>query len=214
MVWRYPEHISIPFTSLPPASSNNGRTMKCDPLVAGQGYTYWTSDGTYWRPAYGRQTLYALPSDILGTTTANPELFLTIPFPALLMPDGRTQLRTSLGADHLIGTSDTVNFYQRFGTAGTVADAVLAQCQAATTQLAGGWENDFSRVSPTELRKHGAGAVTVPNPMSGVTTVARAAAITVGNLGTTLNYLTVWCDLTTGGTEKGNLHAFTVEIVG
>lgn len=202
------------FTSLPPAANNTGRTMLVSPLVVGQPYLYMISDGTYWRPCNGRQTLYCLSANILGTTTADPELLITIPIPALLIPDGRIQLRITAGFDKLLGTSDTVNFYQRFGTAGTTSDAVLAQSTLATTVISHGTYNEFNRVSATELRKHGAGGVTIVNSMSGQTTVVRAAAITVGNLGTTLNYLTLWSDLTTSGTEKGNVHAFTVEILG
>lgn len=213
-VWSYPDHVAVDFTSLPPAASNTGRVFKCNPRVAGQGYFYMVSDGTYWRPYGGEQKLYVLDAPIYMAVNATDQLMLSIPIPPTLIPDGRAYIKTFIGVDKLLGTTDTLTTRQRFGPLGTSSDPVLFNPALATTNISGGFTNQVSRLTTTTIRKHGSGSSSSSNALSSSSTVARNAAITVGGLDAVMNYLTVWLQMTTGTTEYGVLHSFTAEIMG
>ena len=210
----YEDRIAIPFTSLPPAASNDGRVMRCQPLVAGQGYFYMVSDGTYWRPYGGEQKLYILDAPLNMAVNNTVQKLLTIPIPAMLIPCGRTYLKVVVGCEKLLGTSDTLNVTQKMGPLDTSSDPNLFGTTLATTQIAGGATNEASRMSSTTVRKHGKGNAFDSSAVSGIGTVATPAAITVGNMDSVVNYLGVYGQMTTGSTEYGSIHSLTVEIMG
>jgi hypothetical protein len=204
----------IDFTALPEAVYHNGKIVRCNPLVAGQGYFYMVSDGTYWRPYGGEQKLYVLAAPIDMAVNNSAQLLVQVPIPPGLIPDGRAYLKTVLGADKLLGTTDTCTTYQRLGPLGTAGDPTLFGATMTTTNISIGTTQECNRTSSTTVRKHGNGNAYANNALSGVSTAARAAAITVGNLDTTTNYFSVFLQMTTGTTEYGQLHSFTLEIMG
>lgn len=213
-LWKNEDRVAVPFTSLPPAASNTGRVMRCQPQVAGQGYFYMVSDGTFWRPYGGEQKLYTLATPIDMAVNATVQLLVSIPIPAMMIPDGRAYLKTVLGADKLLGVADTCTTYQRFGPLGTAGDPTLFGATMATTNISTGSTQECNRVGATSIRKHGGGAAYTTGALSAVSATVRQAAITVGNMDTTLNYFTVWGGMSTGTTEYGQLHSFTLEIMG
>ena len=209
---------SIDFTNLPPAASNVGRVFQCNPLVAGQGYFYMVSDGTFYRPYGGEQKGYVLGAPIDMAVNSDYQFLLRIPIPPRLIVCGRSYIKTVICADKLAvtppATSDTSTFYQYFGPNGDNTDPILFSTVFGTTIIDGGITNEASRLSATSMRKHGAGGVGAANSMSGTSSTVRPPAITVGNLATTTNYLSVYGKMTTGTNEYGQLHAYTMEFMG
>lgn len=205
---------TLDFSLLPDASNNDGRIVRCNPLVAGQPYFFMISDGTYWRPLNGSALLYALPAEVVMTNDAAAQLVASIPIPAGMLVDYRSKLQTFLSVEKLGGTSDTLTMLQRLGTAGTVSDTILFNPALATTAITVGSTARASRITGTTVRKEGSAGTGVYNSLSASSTSARTNAITVGNMDTTTNYLTLWGDLTTGGGEYGVVGAFSVWLLG
>lgn len=202
----------VAWADRPPAEYNTGRTICCSPLVTGQSYFYMVSDGTYWRPVGGDQVVYNLAAPIDMALNSNNQKVVSIPFPALLMPDGRAMVEVTMGWDKLAGTSDTLLTSVYFGTADTTSDQLaFPQSSLVTTNIVFGVVQKFARISATTTRKLGSTTIAT---FSGVGTSARVAAVTVGNMGTTTNYLGVYGKMTTGTTEYGQLHALTVRLIG
>lgn len=128
--------------------------------------------------------------------------------------DGRSYLKTVIGADKLLGTTDTLTITQKVGPLNTSSDPTLFGSTVATTSITVGSTNEAGRITATTIQKHGKGNAFDNTSLSGVATIARPAAITVGDLATTTNYLNVYGQMTTGTTEYGQIHAFTMEIMG
>ena len=206
--------VGVDFTALPDPAANDGRVMRCNPLVAGQGYFYMVSDGTFWRPYGGCQPLYRLAAPVQMAVNTSAQILAQIPIPPKLIPDGRAYIKSIAGADKLGGTSDTLTLHQRFGPNGSSADTALFSASLSGSNVSVGIVNMASRVSPTTVRKHGKGNSFDPLSFGGNSTTGRQAAFTVGDMDTTLNYLTVFGIMSTGTVEYGQLHAFTVELMG
>ena len=206
--------VGVDFTALPDPAANDGRVMRCNPLVAGQGYFYMVSDGTFWRPYGGCQPLYRLAAPVQMAVNTSAQILAQIPIPPKLIPDGRAYIKSIAGADKLGGTSDTLTLHQRFGPNGSSADTGLFSASLSGSNVSVGIVNMASRVSPTTVRKHGKGNTFDTLSFGGTSTTGRQAAFTVGNMDTTLNYLTVFGIMSTGTVEYGQLHAFTVELMG
>ena len=206
--------VGVDFTALPDPAANDGRVMRCNPLVAGQGYFYMVSDGTFWRPYGGCQPLYRLAAPVQMAVITSAQLLAQIPIPPKLIPDGRAYIKSIAGADKLGGISDTLTLHQRFGPNGSSADTALFSASLSGSNVSVGIVNMASRVSPTTVRKHGKGNTFDMLSFGGTSTTGRQAAFTVGNMDTTLNYLTVFGIMSTGTVEYGQLHAFTVELMG
>jgi hypothetical protein len=203
---------SLAFSSLPDASQYTGVIFKCDPLVAGQNFFYVVSDGTYYRPFGGDQVLYNLSAPIDMAVNNSNQKLVSIPFPALLMPDGRASVEVVMGWDKLLGTSDTLTISAYFGTANSSSDQLaFPQSSLATTNITLGIWQKFARISATTTRKLGSPAIAT---FSSVSASARGAAVTVGNMDSVTNYLNIYGAMTTGATEKGELHALTVRLIG
>ena len=206
--------VGVDFTALPDPAANDGRVMRCNPLVAGQGYFYMVSDGTFWRPYGGCQPLYRLAAPVQMAVNTSAQILAQIPIPPKLIPDGRAYIKSIAGADKLGGISDTLTLHQRFGPNGSSADTALFSASLSGSNVSVGIVNMASRVSPTTVRKHGKGNSFDPLSFGGNSTTGRQAAFTVGDMDTTLNYLTVFGIMSTGTVEYGQLHAFTVELMG
>ena len=206
--------VGVDFTALPDPAANDGRVMRCNPLVAGQGYFYMVSDGTFWRPYGGCQPLYRLAAPVQMAVNTSAQILAQIPIPPKLIPDGRAYIKSIAGADKLGGTSDTLTLHQRFGPNGSSADTGLFSASLSGSNVSVGIVNMASRVSPTTVRKHGKGNTFDTLSFGGTSTTGRQAAFTVGDMDTTLNYLTVFGIMSTGTVEYGQLHAFTVELMG
>ncbi|MFA7256051.1 MAG: hypothetical protein WC047_00550 [Kiritimatiellales bacterium] len=156
--------------------------------------------------------VYNLAAPIDMALNSNNQKVVSIPFPALLMPDGRAMVEVTMGWDKLAGTSDTLLTSVYFGTADTTSDQLaFPQSSLVTTNIVFGVVQKFARISATTTRKLGSTTIAT---FSGVGTSARVAAVTVGNMGTTTNYLGVYGKMTTGTTEYGQLHALTVRLIG
>jgi hypothetical protein len=202
----------LDFTSLPPAANNAGVMAQCNPLVAGQNYFYMVSDGTYWRPVGGDQILYNLSAQIDMAVNNSDQLLVSVPLPTGLLPDGRSTIEVVQGWDKLLGTSDTLTTTTRIGAANTTSDATVFPPSAiASTNITMGFGHRFARISATEVRKQGSPTVTA---FSSVSANVRTAAVTVGSMDTVTNYLGIYGRMTTGSTEKGELHALTVRLIG
>ena len=206
--------VGVDFTALPDPAANDGRVMRCNPLVAGQGYFYMVSDGTFWRPYGGCQPLYRLAAPVQMAVNTSAQILAQIPIPPKLIPDGRAYIKSIAGADKLGGISDTLTLHQRFGPNGSSADTALFSASLSGSNVSVGIVNMASRVSPTTVRKHGKGNTFDMLSFGGTSTTGRQAAFTVGDMDTTLNYLTVFGIMSTGTVEYGQLHAFTVELMG
>ncbi len=213
-LWKNEGRVAVDFTALPPAANNNGVVMRCNQLVAGQGYIYFVSDGTYWRPYGGEQKLYVLDAPINMAVNALAQKLISIPIPPGLIVDGRSYIKTVIGADKLLGTTDTLTVSQRIGPLNTDSDPVFVSTTVATTNISAGITSEGGRLSSTTFQKHGAADSGATNPLSSTSATARAAAITTGNFDSSVNYLNVWGQMTTGSTEYGQVHSFTVEIMG
>jgi hypothetical protein len=216
--WRNESRVAVNFTDLPPAALNPGRAIRCNPLVTGQPYFWMESDGEFWRPLCGAQVLYTLGAAIIGDqANPAPQLMLSVPIPPGLMPDLRSMLRTVVGVDHLGGTADNLSHYIKVGTTQTWAgDNIIHQATTNAAVWSGGATNQLSRNTATTVSKHGGGGASSAVSLSVYSGVARAPLdVIVGDLDTETNYLTIWHDLGTGGLgEYGQLHAFTLELIG
>lgn len=210
----YEDRIAIPFTSLPPAASNDGRVMRCQPLVAGQKTFQMESDGGVWKPVCGRQLVYLQDAYIAMALNNLNQLLGQIPIPPGLLSHNGAGLYIMGGAERLGGGSDTVSFRGHFGSLGTNGDSLVLGMTLATTSVSGGSTSFIGRESATSIRKRGAAGAYVANALSVISAAATAAATTCANLDTEINYLSMYGQMTTGTVEYGVQEFFSVELIG
>lgn len=160
--------------------------------------------------------MYVLSAPINMAVNAAAQKLISIPIPPGMIVDGRSYIKTVIGVDKLppASVADTLTLWQRLGPLSTSSDPVLFASTLSTTNISAGVTNEAGRGSNTTMQKHGSGGSYAANSLSSMATTVRAAATTVGDLSTTTNYLSVYGQMTTGTTEYGQIHSFTVEIMG
>jgi hypothetical protein len=195
--------IGVPFASFPAAST------------AGSGALMWEStfgvlmrsDGAYWRPAGGRQLLSRLAADWVMSASGALQIADSITVPPGMIAPGAS-LDVAIGCDKINGVSDTLTIRLKVG-----GQAVLAPTLATTIVSAGGLLR-IKRVSATSIQKCGASSSATFQAMAISSTSSRATALTVPNMDTTPTVIELSGQMTSGATEYGQIHSYTIELVG
>lgn len=162
---------------------------------------HWRWDGTFWRPVNGRAEIGAKVQQVFAAP-GNATAFLVASYP---IPAGAITadmlIAYALGAGKS-GTADTLEVSIRAGSAGLYTDPVLLTCSPATTNDFAATSGLIGRVSDTTLKRLGAGGVGGGDPFGNTGTTTELAAITVANMTSAANLLTIWAKWTTGTAES------------
>lgn len=205
--------VTINFSELPSPENRNNRVFRCNPLASGQPYFWVESDGTAWRPLNGSAVLYKLQAPVDGTDDAAPQLLIQIPIPPGLLQVGSI-LRFTLGADHIGGVADSGTVIVRLGKEGDITDGLLHNPSLNTTNISLGSIQEFQVLTNTTIRKHGASSAGTTTSLTTSSSTVRASAVTIDDIATETNILSLFVDLTTGGLgEYYSIHGFVVELV-
>lgn len=155
-------------------------------------------DGTNWVPLGGRQLIYKLDADETGVVMSTTLQAIT---PACSVPIGilnftGATLEWGLNVDKSTGTN-AVTLAGLFGSANNNTDAQIT-APATRTQQGIFTDGGFRRVSSTSVQVIGNGNAASITRFYDATNSARPAAVTVPNLGTTLQYLRMYGSMATG----------------
>lgn len=192
----------------PSATDNPGATFFAMNLgVAG---ALMRSDGTAWRPLNGRLLMLLQAAAITTVANTTEQVFgaAQVVFPAGLLLVG-AQIQIPSGGLGKSNNADTSSLRFRFGTAGTTADAQVADTTPlATTNQTVPVLAQWRVESLTTLRRVGARGVV----LTGQATVAPRSADTVPDVSANANILSLTSAMTSG-TETMTLHGLQVDLV-
>lgn len=168
------------------------------------------SDGTNWPPVNGRFTAFLQGAAITTVANTTEQVFgaAQVVFPAGLLVVG-AQVQIHSGGLGKSSNADTSSLRFRFGTAGTTADAQVADTTPlATTNQTVPVLAQWRVESLTTLRRVGARGVV----LTGQATGAPRSADTVPDVSANANILSLTSAMTSG-TETMTLHGLQVDLV-
>lgn len=160
-----------------PASAGNGQIYLFTDL--GASGTLMRYAGSRWRPLAGQAQLASLGAAVTGIATSETNVLQT------LIPAGAWQNNDTLrvfitGAKS--GTTNSLQFFVRVGTAGTTADTVITGMSGhvllGAAQVAGGAIYDIKLISATSAQKIGSNQSATMSYAIGTTAAAAATTIT------------------------------------
>lgn len=179
--------------------------MTCSVSDLGNVVTYWryNASAAAWHPLGGKQLIFRLAADAGQTAPAanTTEVVLAgcqVTFPAKSIPAGAT-VRIEMGANKLPTNVESPVVQFRMGSAGTIADTVIAGAWTFTALRLLGTNIPFRRDSATTVGLQGSGAIAQRNRLTDFLNSADPAAITVANMDTTTNYLSLCAQAEDGG---------------
>ncbi len=171
---------------------------------------FFYSNGTRVKPVNGSILLDSIDTannGVIGTveTQVNPT-HLAIPAGVI---SGFDRFRVYLAASKA-GVADTCTIRLRFGPLGTVADPILATVVLAQANQSLGTILEFKRASSTTVQKQGAADPNIN--YAGSSPTAYPAAVTVSNMDSTVMFMSITTQMTTGGLEIPTLQDYTLEL--
>lgn len=187
--------------------------MTCRVSDLGNTSPWFEYDGTNWVPLGRRQLIYRLTADETGVVMSTTLQAIT---PACAIPIGimnfaGATLEWGLNVDKSTGTN-AVTLAGLFGSANGNTDAQITNPSTRTQQ--GIFSDGGCRyASATTLRVIGSGNAASITRFYDATNSARPSAVTVPNLGTTLNYLRMYASMATG-TDTITAHRWHVYMIG
>jgi len=198
----------------PSATGRTGLMIRITDVGAGQlgtgGGTLWMSNGTRWKLSNNQGVIDSIDTEnaSAGNTTEqnlNPN--------HNLIPGGVIGLYDRFYVEFTpskSGTTSNCTLRLRFGSAGTVADTVIATISdLAATNQTGGYRLGFKRTSATTIQRLGNN--NAANSYSGATTGAFGADITVPNLDSVGQYLSITSQID-AGTEIVTIKDYTLTL--
>ena len=173
------------------------------------GGNYFFSNGTRYKPVNGSITLDTIDTFNTGVTGVaeqqlNPNHII---IPAGVI-QGFDRIRFWLGFSKS-GTTDTATLNIRLGSAGVVTDTLLAAIAIQATTLSAGFFMEFKRQSATTVQKQGSANALLS--YAGESTSAYPGAVTVQNLDTLAQYVSIGCVMG-GTTDTPTLQDLTIEL--
>lgn len=170
-------------------------------------------DGSNWLPLGRRQLIYRLTADESGVVMSTTLQAIT---PACAIPIGvldfaGATLEWGLNVDKSAGVN-AVTLAALFGSANNNTDAQITN-PSTRTQQGIFTDGGFRRESATTVRVIGSGNAASITRFYDATNSARPAAVTVPNLGTTLQYLRMYGSQASG-TDTITAHRWHVYLIG
>jgi hypothetical protein len=121
----------------------------------------------------------------------------------------RSRLDILLVASKINGTSDTATFRLRIGKTGTNTDPILVSAGLASTTISWPYRTSV-QLFDDGFRQLGINTAVVPTP--GAATAVVAAKQTVSDFLAGNVFVSVYCVMTSGATERGELSVFEIDV--
>lgn len=194
--------------------------MTCAVSNLGNTVSYWrySAAAAAWLPLFSRQLVHRLTADA-GQTTGpgdGTEVVLAgcqLVLPSDALPPGAS-ISWQIGAHKLAANAEAPIVNLRMGSAGTVADSILAGSFTFSSVRGLGLTGAARRKSATTIQLAGAGPTTQRDRFAEFPNAAFPAAITIGDMDTTTNYLSLCAQATTPFGEYIVVDYFNVWIEG